>query len=149
MWSRMEISDAGLRDNYGGQTGLAYLFHLRQWFAKNTSGVILVRIHDSRSNAYDANFNPGLLDHIFSPVGGVVNNVTSVHLQEQEQMIMKAKAWYKGRLDVVDFRLADVLPGRISMSLHLTENEKHTMEEALAHPKVKESLSRLRNLIGN
>lgn len=146
---RMEISDAGLRDNFGGQTGLAYLFHLRQWFAKNTSGVILVRIHDSRSNAYDANFNPGLLDHIFSPVGGVVNNVTSVHLQEQEQMIMKAKAWYKGRLDVVDFRLADVLPGQISMSLHLTENEKHTMEEALAHPKVKESLSRLRNLIGN
>ncbi len=146
---RMEISDAGLRDNYGGQTCLAYLFQLRQWFAKNTSGVILLRIHDSRSNAYDADFNPGLFDHLFSPVGGVVNNVTSVHLQEQEQMIMQAKAWYKGSLDVVDFRLADVLPDKISMSLHLTEREKRTMEEALKHPKVRENLSRLRNLLGN
>ena len=41
----MDIMDAGLRDNFGGELASRYLFVLRDWLAKNTKHVIFLDIH--------------------------------------------------------------------------------------------------------
>lgn len=44
----MNLMDAGLRDNFGMEVATRYLFTMRDWINKNTSGVILLEIRDTR-----------------------------------------------------------------------------------------------------
>lgn len=143
----LEIGDAGIRDNYGVRTALQYLFNLRDWFERNTSGIIILRIHDSRGLTYDPKTSSGLFDQLTTPVGSVANNLTAIHQQENDQLLQYAGAWYRGRIDVVDFRLSDILKDEISMSLHLTQMEKKRIHDALQHPRIRASVSRLRALM--
>lgn len=143
----LEIGDAGIRDNYGIRTALQYLFHLKDWFERNTSGIIILRIHDSRGLTYDPKTTTGLFDQLSAPVSSVASNLTAIHQQENDQLLQYAGAWYRGRIDVVDFRLSDILQDEISMSLHLTQMEKQSIHNALQHPRIRASISRLRALM--
>jgi hypothetical protein len=46
----INIMDAGIRDNYGVKLTFEYLFALQKWINENTSGVILVKIRDTKKN---------------------------------------------------------------------------------------------------
>jgi len=143
----LEIADAGMRDNFGVRTSLRYLYHLRNWFERNTRGILLVRVHDSRSYAYDEPYNPGILSQWFTPLSGMVNNLTSVHQQENDQWLQFAGSWYKGTIEVVDFRLSEVLRDEISLSWHLTNREKMKIRSALRHPRMVTAIERIEELM--
>jgi hypothetical protein len=62
--------DAGMRDNFGTEVASRYLYVLRDWIAKNTSGVIFLEIRDTRENAShlkegEDSFGEMLTDPIF------------------------------------------------------------------------------------
>jgi hypothetical protein len=143
----LEIADAGMRDNYGVRTALRYLYHLRNWFERNTRGILLIRVHDSRSYAYDQPYTPGILKQWFTPLSGIVNNLNSVHQQENDQWLQFAGSWYKGPIEVVDFRLSEVLPDEISLSWHLTSREKAKIKAGLRHVRMEKAIERIRELM--
>ena len=47
---QMQLMDAGIRDNYGTRAALNYLFANEEWIKKNTSGVILLSIRDTKKS---------------------------------------------------------------------------------------------------
>lgn len=47
---RMNIMDAGLRDNYGCEVAGRYVFALRDWITANTGETIFLEIRDTREN---------------------------------------------------------------------------------------------------
>lgn len=143
----LEIGDAGIRDNFGVRTSLQYLFHLKDWFEQNTAGIIIIRIHDSRGLTYDPNDPSGLFSQFFAPVNSIANNLNGIHQQENDQLLQYAGKWYRGRIDVIDFRLSDILQDEISMSLHLTAMEKQKLRNALEHPRMREAITKLRALL--
>lgn len=144
----LEVMDAGLRDNYGTRTTISYLFHLKEWINEHTGGVIIIRTHDSRRPKYNTHYVRSLAENLLSPLGGLLNNITKIHLQENDQLIQFASAWLSVPIDVVDYRLGEVITGKeISMSLHLTTQEKIQIMEAIHHPVIQQSIKRLETLL--
>src|SRR5258705_5271387 len=44
----VQVMDAGMRDNFGLKTTFRYLFAMHDWIEKNTSGVIILQVRDTR-----------------------------------------------------------------------------------------------------
>lgn len=144
----IEIMDAGLRDNYGTRTTITYLFHVKDWINKNTSGVILIRTHDSRQPEYNPKYIRTYADNLLSPLGGLLNNISKIHLQENDQLIQFASAWLNVPINVFDYKLAEIITGKeISMSLHLTTREKIQIMEGFKHPAIQANVQKLMELL--
>lgn len=144
----LEVMDAGLRDNYGTRTSITYLYHLKEWINENTGGVIFVRTHDSRRLKYNPRYIRSFADNLLSPLGGLLNNITKVQLQENDQLIQLAEGWLSVPINVVDFRLGEVITdAEISMSLHLTTKEKKQIMKAFHHPIIQHAVEQLRQLL--
>ncbi|MCX7744196.1 MAG: hypothetical protein N2167_06480 [Flavobacteriales bacterium] len=144
----MEIMDAGLRDNYGTRTAITYLFHVKDWINQHTSGVILIRTHDSRQPEYNPQYIRTYADNLLSPLGGLLNNISKIHLQENDQLIQFASAWLNVPIHVFDYKLAEIITGKeISMSLHLTTKEKIQIMEAFQHPSIQDNIRTMETLL--
>ena len=133
----LEIMDAGMRDNYGTRTAVQYAFHLRKWIDANTSGVIFIRIFDGKRVDYVKQRDRSLLQDLLSPLGGLVANVSKIHLQENNQLIQLLDQVLDVPVDVVEYRLGDIKDAKnISMSFHLTPREKKKIKEAFEDEKI-------------
>jgi hypothetical protein len=65
----MEVMDAGFRDTYGASLALKHLFAIRKWVEKNTSGVVILQIRDSRKiDPIQANPPRSLFNLIANPL---------------------------------------------------------------------------------
>lgn len=144
----VEIMDAGLRDNYGTRTGIKYIYHLRQWINENTSGVVIMRIHDSKRETYNKKYVRSFFDNLFSPLGGLLNNLSRIQMQENDNLIQVTSAYMDVPINVVEFKLGDIITKKeISMSLHLTTREKQDIRNALQHYKIGESVQTMKKLL--
>jgi hypothetical protein len=88
------------------------------------------------------------LENLFSPVGGVLNNISRTHMHENDLLLQFASAWLHCDLNVVDFRLSDITRKReISVSLHLTSREKEYIREAVTDPNTVAAMKRVQELL--
>ncbi len=101
----MEVMDAGLSDNFGVLDAVQFLFVFRDWIAKNTSGVVLVRIRDSPQeiNIRPA-INRSLLFKLFSPIEHLVDNLDHLQDARNEAMVNYAHKWFANSIHTVDFQ---------------------------------------------
>jgi len=140
----LEIMDAGMRDNYGTRTSMQYILHMQDWINKNTSGVIIIRISDGRRVDYEKQRKTSLLGDLLSPLGGLVGNVTKIHLQENDQLIQIIDEILDVPLDVIEYRLGDIKDSKnISMSFHLTPREKKKVRAAFEDKKIQDEILHL------
>ncbi|MCK7558736.1 hypothetical protein MKQ70_28600 [Chitinophaga sedimenti] len=65
----VDVMDAGIRDNFGQETTLRYIYTFRDWINENTSGVIFVQIRDTRKNdVHPVKDHKDLSDLLFEPL---------------------------------------------------------------------------------
>ncbi len=146
----LEIMDAGMRDNYGTRTSMQYIFHMRKWINENTSGIVMIRIFDGKRVNYEKQRNTSLLQDLVSPLGGLVGNVSKIHLQENDQLIQMIDEVVDVPVDVVEYRLGEVIKDKeISMSFHLTPREKQRLIAAFDDDKIKLEIEHLREIFLN
>ena len=123
-----EVMDAGIRDNYGISTSLKYIYTFRRWLSENTDGVILLEITDGLRSDYerfkDRRPIRNLVEGMLTPLGGIMGNVTTVQVYQNEQFFYYVADGLNGKLQHVVFDLTDYNRKEVSMSLHLTESEK-------------------------
>lgn len=142
----MQIMDAGMRDNFGIQTTLRFLFTFRDWISKNTGGVVIVQIRDThKERRDDTKKNNSLLTSITTPLENFYANFSKVQDYNQEELCMYANSWYKGKIDFVTFQLPETKE-KISLSWHLTSREKQIIYNAINLVENQESLLRLKNI---
>ncbi len=144
----IEVMDAGVRDNFGKETAIQFLYTFREWIAENTSGVIIIQVRDrDKFFAVDANPPKTIMQSIKEPVGSLYGNLFHVQDFNQSDMLNYAGSWYKGKIDVVDFVLHNQYWDNISLSWHLTNKEKRKVYGSVNTPSNQMAFKKLQLLL--
>lgn len=145
---KMDVMDAGLRDNYGVLTALKFLYTFRNWINNNTSGVIILQVRD-KHKIYPIEENPGhsIIHLITRPLGNVYDNIFSIQDYNNEEMIRHANQWLDAPLEVVDFQLRNEGEENISLSWHLTTQEKKKIRSSIYLPDNQKAILKLQKLL--
>lgn len=144
----IEIMDAGMRDNYGIEVALKFLYEFRNWIETNTSGVVIIQIRDRHKEfPIEPNPVPTIVNAITRPLGSFYGNLFYMQDFTQNQELEFISSWFDGKIDVVDFELKNEIPDKISLSWHLTNREKNKVINSIYLPENRESIDQLRRLL--
>src|SRR5690606_25586486 len=83
----VQLMDAGIRDNYGGKITMEFLDSMKDWIRKNTSGVIIVQIRDTKKILDNEIYHQvSLIDKLSLPFGNMYKNFPRTQDFDQEQL---------------------------------------------------------------
>lgn len=144
----MQIMDAGIRDNYGTKTTSRYLLSLRKWIKENTSGVVILKIRDSKKTLVGENYEEiGMLEKLLLPFGNMYGNFPRVQDFDQDELLSSTIRTLDYPIQAVYLNLREEFKDRIALSWHLTKQEKLKIIEALDSESNKKEIERLLQLI--
>ncbi|MGC6433623.1 MAG: hypothetical protein ACON4M_05455 [Crocinitomicaceae bacterium] len=144
----VQLMDAGLRDNYGGKMMIEFLYDLQDWIDENTSGVIILQIRDTKKLLYNETYQKvSMLDKITLPFGNMYKNFTNTQDFNQEELLKVGTTNLKFPVEFIEFNLRENKRDRISLSWHLTKNEKQKIERAFKSSRNQASLKKLSKLL--
>lgn len=147
-YPHMEIMDAGIRDNYGTKVSMEYIYKLREWINKNTSGVIFVNIRDTKK---DYSIAPqerySLFDRLFRPFGNFYSNFPRTQDYNQDELMQLGHHWLEVPFDIVNFYLKENPKEKISLSWHLTNREKKTIKKTKYIPRIQKNIQKFLRLL--
>jgi len=90
-----------------------------------------------------------LLDKITLPFGNMYKNFSKTQDFDQEELLRTEISGYEFPIDLITFNLRENKNDRISLSWHLTKNEKQKIERAFKSPMNQSSLKKLKNLLND
>lgn len=144
----IQLMDAGIRDNYGMKTSILYLNALKNWIDKNTSGVIVVEIRDTKKVMDDEAYsNVSFISKLTLPFGNMYKNFPKVQDYNQNELFENSRNNYPFPVDIVTFNLMENKVDRISLSWHLTAQEKKRILNAYNSPANQKSFDKLAKLL--
>ncbi len=144
----MQVMDAGIRDNYGSKITVRYLIALRKWIKENTSGVIVLKVRDTKKTLVGETFkNIGLFDRLLLPFGNMYGNFPRVQDFNQDELFSTAIRSMNYPIEIVTFNLRESYNDRISLSWHLTKKEKEKIINAIHSDENHQSLERLLSIL--
>lgn len=144
----IQLMDAGLRDNYGGKVTMEYLHELNAWIKANTSGVIILQIRDTKKVLDNESYTQvSLINKFTMPFGNMYSNFPRTQDFDQEQLLKIGSQEFDFPVDLVSFNLRENSKDRISLSWHLTSQEKVKIEKAFLSSRNQYSLSQLKKLL--
>lgn len=144
----MQVMDAGIRDNYGSKTTVRYLIALRKWLHENTSGVIVLKVRDTKKTLIGETYeNIGLFERLLLPFGNMYGNFPRVQDFNQDELFSTAIRSMDYPIEVVTFNLREHYDDKISLSWHLTQKEKLKISNAVFSEENSRSVERLKKLL--
>jgi hypothetical protein len=128
----IDVMDAGLRDNFGQETALRFLFVFRKWLAENTSSVVLLQIRDRKSGGWDHPFESGdITDIVTRPMLLLQSNYYKTQEYSQNEAIAM-EAFLEPHFNKLSFeyvpRTEEV---GAALNFHLTKSEKQDIAAAV------------------
>ncbi len=144
----VEVMDAGLRDNYGIEMSLKFLYTFREWIKENTSGVVFLQVRDKKKlMPVTANKGKSLTQSLSKPLGTFYVNHFTVQDYHHEELLFYLKEWFGNKMEILDFELKTEENDNISLSWHLTHNEKQKVLRSISMDANKKNLRRLMELL--
>ncbi len=145
---RIEVMDAGLRDNFGLETTLRFMEVFNDWIAKNTSGVMIIQLRDKHMEApIDDDPPPTLFQSLSSPMGSFYGNLFLVQDLNQNLELQSADKWLKFKVNILRLELQNETNDHISLSWHLTHKEKRKVFHSLEQPENQASVKKISQLL--
>lgn len=145
---RIEIMDAGLRDNFGLETTLRFIKIFDDWIADNTSGIVIIQIRDKHKNSpIEENPSQTLIEALGRPMASFYGNLFDVQDYNQNALIQMADYWCKSKIEFVDLQLRNEKNDHISLSWHLTNKEKKKVAASIYLPENQEAINRITELL--
>ncbi len=145
---QIQLMDAGIRDNFGTKTLVEFLHVMGEWISENTSGVVILQIRDTKKMLADQSFiEPSFLDRLSLPLGNVYKNLLRVQDFNQEELMKISVQGMKFPVDLVSFNLREHWNDRISLSWHLTKQEKIKIRNAFTSEANNHSFTQLKRLL--
>lgn len=149
---RIEVMDAGFRDNFGLKTATRFIHVFQEWIRKNTSGVVfvIVRAFD-RKKSIESSENEGIFESVLNPLGIAGKILTLQEFEHDTNLGFIYDVIGKDNMDIVRFTYR---PGKViknestSMSFHLTNREKEDIIEAVNSKENQANFKKLKTLIG-
>lgn len=144
---RIEIMDAGLRDNYGLKITLQYLYTFREWIEEHTSGVVIIQIRDNEKFTETEEGVGSLFYRVFRPLGSLYGNFTRTQDYDSDQLLLYFSNCFNTEISVIPLIL-DRTKRNISLSWHLTALEKEQIEASIQSPLNERSFNKLKEELG-
>ncbi len=144
----VQLMDAGIRDNYGVKITMELLYHLQDWIKKNTSGVIILRLRDTKAVLENTTYHQvSLINKLTMPFGNVYSNFPKTQDFDQDQLLKIGSKSFSFPFDVISFNLRENVNDKISLSWHLSSQEKNKIKKAFYSTSNQEALQTLKNLL--
>ncbi len=144
----IQIMDAGIRDNYGGIITSEFIFNMQDWLRENTSGIIIIQIRDTKNVLENEKHEPtSLFDKLSLPFGNMYKNFPRVQDFQQEKLLNIGFQSFDFPVDIISFNLREKVDDKISLSWHLTQEEKNKIETAFSSKQNKAALKQLQKLL--
>ena len=142
----LEIMDAGIRDNFGIETSVRFIFNFKDWIKENTSGVVIISINsvnkEMLSDGSEGSRN--IFTQLFNPIGNLYNNWPEIQHYNQLYLAQYAREWLDGKLEFIEFNyIPEKTDQAASLSWHLTTREKQDILDAFKLPSNKHSMDKL------
>ena len=120
---RINIMDAGMRDNFGIQSATRYLYVMRDWLIQNTGNVIFLEIRDTRENDVCGNTDQSSLSSMVIDPLFVIQNKWEAFQSYQQSFVKDYTPAYLG--DKLHFITLQYVPKEskkvAELNFHLTQ----------------------------
>ncbi|NIG52324.1 hypothetical protein [Chitinophaga sp. Cy-1792] len=132
----VDVMDAGIRDNFGQQTSLRYLYTFREWINENTSGVIYIQVRDTRKNDISAiKKTKDLSDLIFEPLFTMQQHWSAMQDFDQDDLVNYMEGYFPNKFHRIIFQYVPQRQDKAAaLSWHLTSREKMDIADAINNP---------------
>lgn len=126
----IQLIDAGVRDNEGFELTIRYIFAFKKWIEENTSGVLVIQIKANRPNEIPIRDQAVTkLDKLVLPIGGVLKSFHNLQIYNKSLLMELSRDQLNLPVEVFRFSLLNDKDD-VSLSWHLTNDEKHNIARA-------------------
>jgi hypothetical protein len=134
---RMDLMDAGLRDNFGTELASRYLYVMRDWMQQNTREIIFLEIRDTRENDVTENSDESssLSKMLFDPLF-VIQNKWEAFQSYSHSFVKNYAPWFLGgKLKFVTLQYLPQESKKVAaLNFHLTQKEKEDLYRSIDNP---------------
>ncbi|MCS6991130.1 MAG: hypothetical protein NZL95_04640 [Chitinophagales bacterium] len=134
----VQALDAGIRDNYGTELAVRFLYTFRHWIAANCSRVILLQVRGDfvKKNDPKGDRNPSLFRRLTAPLQSIYYNLTDFQDFFSDMLLSTAQEWLGLKLHVLHVEYVPAEKAQLAaVSLHMTVWEKNSVLSAAYHPR--------------
>jgi hypothetical protein len=146
---RMNVMDAGLRDNFGIELASRYLFVFREWILTHTDKVVFLQIRDTRENAvtiYESGNSIGkmLIDPVFAiqERWQVFESYNHGHIKDYLPGFMENKLHFIN----LEYH-PEQQEESAALNFHLTNKEKKDLRQSIHYPENRAAIDSLMKLL--
>ena len=145
----VQLMDAGIRDNYGGKITMELLYHVQDWIKENTSGVVILQVRDTKKVLDNTTYRQvSLIDKLTLPFGNMYSNFPKTQDFDQEQLFKIGMQQFPFQIDVINFNLREKVNDQISLSWHLSTQEKSKIQQAFYSDLNQQAFRQLQRIMG-
>lgn len=122
----IDVMDAGLRDNFGEETSLRFLFTMNKWIKENTSGVLMIQIRDRAAGGWEHPYvSDDISDHVTKPFLLLQHNWFKMMEYSQSELLNLYTTYSGIKIYKVAFQYAaDKEENKAALNFHLTKREE-------------------------
>lgn len=142
---RMNIMDAGLRDNFGIQVASRYLHVMRHWLKENVRETIFLEIRDTRENDVSANTDQSTLGNMVAdPLFVIQNKWEAIQSYGYNYVKDYSPAYVDDKLKLITLQyIPREFKKSAALNFHLTREEKEDIYASIDHPYNQSEVARL------
>jgi hypothetical protein len=130
---KIDVMDAGLRDNYGLETSLRFIHVFNDWIRENTSGVVLLQIRDRRGGGWEFPFeSKDISEVVTKPLLLLQYNWYKMQQFNQLEQLSLTADLLGNQFRKLTFQYIPAKEdSKAALNFHLTKQEKRDIEQAL------------------
>jgi hypothetical protein len=132
----INLMDAGLRDNFGMEVAVRYLYTMKDWIARNNKQVVLLQIRDTREHElFPQSPIDNLASMITTPLFVIQNKWESFQSYGQSYLKDYALGLFDKKLDIITMEYVPEHPEKsAALNFHLTRREKKDLLNSIYNP---------------
>lgn len=145
----IDVMDAGLRDNYGTEMSLRFVYAFKDWLQQNTSKVVLIQMRGRKLGDWEDPIMDGkdFFGQVTSPIWLLQNNFYKLQDYYQNDQFEYLQKAYGENLMKLNFQyVPSKAEGHASLSFHLTEAEKKDIRNSLKDEGNKKEMAKFKAL---
>lgn len=146
---RINVMDAGMRDNFGIELGARYLYVFREWIKENTGDVIFLQLRDTRENAVTIYGTSSALGKmVLDPVFVIQEKWQAFQSYNHGHIKDYVQATFQDKVHFITLEYYPKLEDEsAALNFHLTNKEKKDLRSSINYPENRVAIDSLVRLM--
>ena len=141
---KIEVMDAGVRDNFGFELAMQYLHSVKGYLDTGINKIAIIRIIDNPDEVkLQKEANSSLFNSFSTPVGSIYQNLFNFQRLKQEELFSVLDVEIKDKIEIFSFTLKTKNENEIPLNWHLSARDKKQIRKAINEKQNEEEMKRL------